>query len=189
MGLGGRWRHAEEVRGSIAGRPSMRHEPVERAPKLRSSCCNAGVACAARTDFPCVRLFPFDAGVLLPSRWRWSSRSSGSRTMRRRGAAGMCSRFSTRCRSHIPTWRVSSPTATAWGNRSTSRADMAADKAKGAPKPTSRTGRALLLRAGRRETLRRGRCPVPLAGGARRAHGGGVGRLVVGVGRPAERAE
>jgi CRISPR-associated protein Cmr2 len=37
---------------------------------LKKACREAGVARVARTDLPCVSPFPFDAGVLLPNRWR-----------------------------------------------------------------------------------------------------------------------
>jgi CRISPR-associated protein Cmr2 len=37
---------------------------------LRAACRNAGVSRVARTDLPCTAPFPFDASVLLASRWR-----------------------------------------------------------------------------------------------------------------------
>jgi CRISPR-associated protein Cmr2 len=37
---------------------------------LRAACRNAGVSRVARTDLPCAAPFPFDASVLLPSRWQ-----------------------------------------------------------------------------------------------------------------------
>jgi CRISPR-associated protein Cmr2 len=37
---------------------------------LRRACSDIGVSKVARTDLPCVQPFPFDASVLLPSRWR-----------------------------------------------------------------------------------------------------------------------
>lgn len=38
--------------------------------RLREACRAAGVSRVARTDLPCAAPFPFDASVLLPSRWR-----------------------------------------------------------------------------------------------------------------------
>lgn len=38
--------------------------------RLRTACRAAGVSRVARTDLPCAAPFPFDASVLLPSRWR-----------------------------------------------------------------------------------------------------------------------
>jgi len=38
--------------------------------RLRDACKEAGISRVARTDLPCVGPFPFDASVLLPSRWR-----------------------------------------------------------------------------------------------------------------------
>jgi CRISPR-associated protein Cmr2 len=38
--------------------------------ELRKACRGIGVSRVARTDLPCVEPFPFDASVLLPSRWR-----------------------------------------------------------------------------------------------------------------------
>lgn len=37
---------------------------------LRTACGTAGISGVARPDLPCVKPFPFDASVLLPSRWR-----------------------------------------------------------------------------------------------------------------------
>ncbi len=37
---------------------------------LREACRRAGVSCVTREDLPCARPFPFDASVLLASRWR-----------------------------------------------------------------------------------------------------------------------
>lgn len=37
---------------------------------LRAACHKAGIARVARMDLPCAKLFPFDASVLLRSRWR-----------------------------------------------------------------------------------------------------------------------
>jgi len=38
--------------------------------ELRRACGARGVSSVTRTDLPCVEPFPFDASVLLPSRWR-----------------------------------------------------------------------------------------------------------------------
>jgi len=47
---------------------------VRETPKaleeLKNSCRVVGVSRVARDDLPCARAFPFDASVLLPSRWR-----------------------------------------------------------------------------------------------------------------------
>jgi len=42
--------------------------PAELA-RLRAACGKAGVAPVHRSDLPCARRFPFDASVLIPSRW------------------------------------------------------------------------------------------------------------------------